>query len=505
MLEVLRKYGTPGWITDSQHFAEFLDLAYGATFRGEVWLYNNDLAVVSNPDAFAALYLRGVFGKHWTKVSAVKILVGEHHQADVFSPDGAIPNGQLRERLKSLRQEDAGEEKVKCIFFGKQPPGQASGVPEVPPGYTVVFYLHGDTLQQKDPSGIVMIRPHIYPFAGKNGAQYAVAWQLVDQPETLSTRLSRFNDFFSPSTAVEFFHVAFDHGEPRLVPGFPASYQARGSADSRDGLLLGQQTDYLILASDAEELRALEEVFGSAITPTPVRGDAFRLAVVRQHNDVHRIVFGETGPGITRAAVRTWEAIQLWRPKQVIYVGMAGGDPADDDIRIGDLIVGEEIVRYEHATVHDHTGRSKTSQWRCEYKKLRWDAPDDLKNKALRLKAQGWRPTLSSGAAFVLGRTAAEIRVLVQPIGSGNKLVLSPAYFRMLQDNVVRKVKAVEMEGDGVGEACWDQKLKLLMIRGIMDKCNTKSRGNELARSEVRKAVSHIVAQFVRKLLLDTV
>lgn len=522
MLEVFKGYGVPAWITDREHFAGFLDLAYGAQFRGEIWLYNNDLEVISDKTLFSELYLDRVFGKHWGKITAVKVLVSPKHQGKVFSADGQIPNADLRARLLELFRTEDGKRKLESIFFAALPAqaGETSVVST--DGYTVVLYLHGESLGN-DPSGIVMVRPHIYPFvADERKRKYAVVWQLVDDKQ-LAERLEPLDNLFRPGTTVPYSHVVVRDNVPRLVRGLPASYTPRGSQGSRSGLLLGQETDYLILASNPEELAALKTAFEPQLARAPVEAETFELAVVSQHGDAIKIVFGLTGEGNTLAAVKASEAILLWRPKEVIFVGMAGGDPADENIAIGDIVVGEQIVRYEIAVVEEVSDPSVPPSnrflrllglrrprwghpsshpgWKYRFRGWHWDA-SDLKTRAHELKLS-WKPQLSEFAWSVLKRDANDIRVVVQPIGSGNKLVLSPRYFKMLQDGVDPRLKAVEMEGDGVGQACHSarHKVRLLMVRGIMDKCHRSNRGTEASRSDVRKAVSDILAQFVLALL----
>jgi adenosylhomocysteine nucleosidase len=501
MLEILKEYGTPGWITDSDHFYGFLKLTYGGDFYGEVWLYNNDLEVVLDPHRFRELYINGIFGELWQKVDAVKVLVSKYREKEVFSPDGTIPNEDLRKRLLELNKTDKGPRKLESFFFGKMSDTNAGNELAAPPDHTVVLYLHRAALAIPASSGIVMVRPHGYPFFKRQDRrQYAIVWQLVDQPETLNDRLFRLNQYFQISASAPFLYPVVENRVLKLKSGWSEFYRSRAErrhAQGCDGILLGSETDYLILASNYQELGALEDAFKECISDTPVLGKKYKLVIVRQGNRVLKIVLGMTGEGNLRAAIETWEAIHLWRPRQVLFIGVAGGDPEDDNIDIGDVIVGEQIIGYEYGTVEDECD----GKWRHIRKGGRWSA-SEMKERAERL-IHNWKPRMSKRACDTLRRTPEAIRVLMQPIASGNKCILSKAYFAMLRNDVEKKIKAVEMEGDGVSHACNIARKGLLMVRGIIDKCTPASRPHEDVRVDVRKSVSEIVACFVQDLLLE--
>jgi nucleoside phosphorylase len=287
--------------------------------------------------------------------------------------------------------------------------------------------------------------------------------------------------------------------------------QEKRKSQECDGLFIGEETDYLILASNYEELRAIEDALGP-VHDAPIRGDAYKVFFHRRGNDILKIILGFTGQGNLVAAIKTWEAITIWKPREVIFVGVAGGDPLDNNINVGDVIIGEEILAYEHAKVVE----VKNNKWKYLPKHRQWPA-SEVKSKAERL-AQKWGKNLPQQYLKPIGREGQNIRAIVQPIASGNKLIVSPSYFTEVGKRTGRSFKAVEMEGDGVCQACNLKGKRALVIRGIMDKCTRASRGDDDAvsrnvnntmlkgdayREEIRRAVAGIVASFVRDLLIE--
>jgi nucleoside phosphorylase len=58
------------------------------------------------------------------------------------------------------------------------------------------------------------------------------------------------------------------------------------------------------------------------------------------------VVMPLLGMGRVKATAATGDAIRRWRPRYVILVGIAGGI-ATKDIKLGDILVSDQIVDYE--------------------------------------------------------------------------------------------------------------------------------------------------------------
>ncbi|MGW2700242.1 5'-methylthioadenosine/S-adenosylhomocysteine nucleosidase family protein [Streptomyces sp. NPDC001340] len=158
------------------------------------------------------------------------------------------------------------------------------------------------------------------------------------------------------------------------------------------------------------------------------------------------VVLAQTGPGNDNAALVTQHAYDLYRPRVLLFVGVAGG--LKDDIRIGDVVIGERIYDY----------REKQSPRGDHYRPRGWEAP-------WRLVQHVQRMTFGPDVAG---------RVRVAPIASGNVVLdrETSELGEVLRGNYDDAV-AIEMESAGVCRAAHlIGGLDTLTIRGISDKAD---------------------------------
>ncbi|MFF5013311.1 substrate-binding domain-containing protein [Streptomyces sp. NPDC001165] len=158
------------------------------------------------------------------------------------------------------------------------------------------------------------------------------------------------------------------------------------------------------------------------------------------------VVLAQTGPGNDNAALVTQHAYDLYRPRVLLFVGIAGG--LKDDIRIGDVVIGERIYDY----------REKQSPRGDHYRPRGWEAP-------WRLVQHVQRMTFGPDVAG---------RVRVAPIASGNVVLdrETSELGEVLRGNYDDAV-AIEMESAGVCRAAHlIGGLDTLTIRGISDKAD---------------------------------
>ncbi|MFE1313251.1 substrate-binding domain-containing protein [Streptomyces sp. NPDC058755] len=158
------------------------------------------------------------------------------------------------------------------------------------------------------------------------------------------------------------------------------------------------------------------------------------------------VVLAQTGPGNDNAAVVTKHAHDLYRPRVLFFVGVAGG--LKGDVRIGDVVIGERIYDY----------REKQGPDGGHYRPREWEAPWWLLQHVQRMT---FGPEVAG-------------RVRVAPIASGN-VVLDREHSELgdlLRGNYDDAV-AIEMESAGVRRAAQIVGgLDTLTIRGISDKAD---------------------------------
>jgi nucleoside phosphorylase len=186
----------------------------------------------------------------------------------------------------------------------------------------------------------------------------------------------------------------------------------------------------------------------------------------------------------------------------ILMVGIAGGVPdvnkADRHVRLGDIVVSGEggVVAYDF-------GKEHAERWEPRHPPR---PPDALLYRACKLLAvaalQGkrtWHAHLarlgdlpdmarpppesdtlvdSNNDTLVLqhpadpSRREGEPRVFVGTIACANRLLKNPLHRDRLRD--LFDVRAVEMEGFGIAEATWSQRLGYLVVRGVCDYCDGK-------------------------------
>ncbi len=170
------------------------------------------------------------------------------------------------------------------------------------------------------------------------------------------------------------------------------------------------------------------------------------------------VVLAQTGPGNDNAAVVTRHAYDLYRPKVLFFVGVAGG--LKDDLRIGDVVIGDRI--YDH--------REKQGPDGGHYRPRDWEAPWWLVQHVQRMT---YGPEVAG-------------RVRVAPIASGNVVLDEDTseLAGLLRGNY-DDAAAIEMESAGVCRAAHlVGGLDTLTIRGISDRADGHKRRADAGGSQ---------------------
>ncbi|MEW6156571.1 MAG: hypothetical protein AB1813_04025 [Verrucomicrobiota bacterium] len=485
------KFGSPARLVESTDLPHFLELAYEAHF-GEVWLYNNDLQIIKTDQTFRSLYIEQIATTLSDKIDAVKILVNEHYEEAVFGPRMDL---DLFDKFRQLAQMPNGRERLATFYFGRM---SRAIVPDVLKQATTdrdtwIFYTHRGQLDSNP--GVVMVRHTRFPFQN-SGGRVAVVWQLRDQGLLQQQLKYAFQNCFETAENFMWMNVSAV-GPPmefQLSPGLSPETQrrrrARENQHSLQVLSVGDQADVAILTALDEEFAGVQRVFGAG-APTPLRMDQHRYIVVPTKPKAKIVLLGHTADmGGTPAAVWTWDIIEKWRPRYVILVGVAGGNPENEAIDLGDIALGNPVVAYEKARV-TNTGlrpRLRTHE-----------AGANLLSAAIQAK-QTWSKRIT---------TARPDKEAMSPkvhppfgIGSGYKLVASKNEFRRLKI-LHDEIQAIEMEAEGVAYACKHHphcKPEFLVVKGIMDKSDARTRESG-AKDEWKKYAAEAAASFVRELI----
>jgi nucleoside phosphorylase len=192
------------------------------------------------------------------------------------------------------------------------------------------------------------------------------------------------------------------------------------------------------------------------------------------------------GMGNVQAAAATAEIIHDWSPRYVIMCGIAGGLRSESQ-RLGDVVVGTDVIYYELARLRDHAIQRRPVSYRAD---------PLLLDRAMHMHAMGaWRARLPrqpdgkmAGADFPA--------VHFGPVASGDKVIASAADARQLLA-LHSKLAAVEVEGGGIAAGAFvtARRAGFFMVRAI---CDFADQGKD---DSWQKFAAHAAASFLAQLL----
>lgn len=167
------------------------------------------------------------------------------------------------------------------------------------------------------------------------------------------------------------------------------------------------------------------------------------------------IALAEIGPGNQSAAALTERAITMFRPRAVLFVGVAGA--LDNDLDLGAVVVATKVYGY-------HGGTDETDSFRTHPQS--WETDHELNQLAREINRTGrWKSLLRD--------THTSPPVHFTPIAAG-EVVLNSRDTPLAKQlhNFYADAAAIEMESAGMASAAHLNRLPCLAIRGISDKAD---------------------------------
>lgn len=168
-----------------------------------------------------------------------------------------------------------------------------------------------------------------------------------------------------------------------------------------------------------------------------------------------------TGIGKVNAAMTTTLMLEHFKPREVIFTGIAGG--VHPELRPGDIVVATRVAHHDMGTL--------------------W--PDGLYYQGAKNPFTGWRNPVffeSDERLLALAKRAAENvdfmpikmmdgerkpKVIEGVVVTGDVFVASPKKCDELRERL--EADAVEMEGAAVAQLCYQRDLPCLVIRSLSD------------------------------------
>lgn len=257
---------------------------------------------------------------------------------------------------------------------------------------------------------------------------------------------------------------------------------------------VSQRPDFLVVTALAEERDALLKRLPGCQKLPPSETDIAtcfqaHLPVVFPDDrvDEYRVILMPfLSMGRMKAATATANAITRWHPRYVVLVGIAGGI-ANQGVRIGDLLIANQIVDYELQKITP------------EGPQIRWEvhqADPRLLIASQHVSEDSWVGPISTRRP-----TRGKPKPHVGPIASGDKVVAFASVLERYRA-VWPKLIGVEMEAAGVATAAFQspEKPGFFMIRCVSDLAdeNKSSRRVEGWRAYACDAAASFAVAFLK-------
>lgn len=267
--------------------------------------------------------------------------------------------------------------------------------------------------------------------------------------------------------------------------------------------------DYLILVPMDEEFECARDVWRNVKPNDNVRIGAFdyyRFLYKAEHGEALVVIAPMGAMGLTWTGLFATQAIEVWKPANVILIGIAGS-LVGRRLPLGDVIIPDQVVGYQLGDIVEKDG---TYQYEFRREavpvnfRLLADARElireDSKNWALRAVRASFEDNKARGLSLGTPNVHSGEKSL---LASGNFVVKSKKYAEALR-NLDSQVRAVEMEAMGLFDALRPLRSAplALVVRGISDYADPdKELQDEASGGNFRRSAMRSATQFVLDLV----
>lgn len=246
----------------------------------------------------------------------------------------------------------------------------------------------------------------------------------------------------------------------------------------RKSLLLFLLLPQLLLAQryNARPVTGLLGAFGAEVTlvktslkkPKTVVVDGVTFTTGRIGKQ--QVVVAETGIGKVNAAMTTALLLDHFRPRRVLFTGIAGG--TNPDLQPGDIVIARRTAYHDY---HSITNKNTPTQ------QTRNAITNDLNpvyfpaDSALVQLAERIVKTVSlAGIPLESGGVSARpVMVITGTVVTGDEFVASAEKGRMLRTEL--GADATEMEGAAIAQVCYQLQVPCLIIRSLSDRADAEA------------------------------
>jgi nucleoside phosphorylase/tetratricopeptide (TPR) repeat protein len=239
----------------------------------------------------------------------------------------------------------------------------------------------------------------------------------------------------------------------------------------------------VICAALDVEYRAVRDHLNGPLTEREERGALYQVGTFRTGRGRWQVALRQTNDGNARAAVELERAVAVFHPQIVLFVGVAGGRK---DVRLGDVVIADEIYDYE-------SGKDTAEGFRPRIK-TRAPAHRLIERARLLARDDTWQHRILPTAPETTPKA------VIKPVAAGSKVIadqnaVTAQYLAIHCGDAV----AVEMEGYGFLHGAYvNESVQALVVRGISDLLSGKT---EAADERWQPVASAHAAAFAFELL----
>ncbi|MBD2756850.1 5'-methylthioadenosine/adenosylhomocysteine nucleosidase [Spirosoma validum] len=183
-----------------------------------------------------------------------------------------------------------------------------------------------------------------------------------------------------------------------------------------------------------------------------------------------RVVVAETGIGKVNAAMTTALMLDHFRPKRVLFTGIAGG--TNPDLQPGDIVIAGQTAHHDYGSITDKntpTRQTRNAITR-EFNPVYFPADSVL----MRLAENVVKTVSLEGIPLASGGVSDRpVKVMTGTVVTGDVFVASPEKVKNLRADF--KADATEMEGAAVAQVCYQIQVPHLIIRSLSDRADAEA------------------------------
>ncbi|MFF1768626.1 hypothetical protein [Streptomyces sp. NPDC058249] len=213
--------------------------------------------------------------------------------------------------------------------------------------------------------------------------------------------------------------------------------------------------DIAVFTALPVERQSLLDALGAAV-PYRWQGQDLHIADI---DGTRVLVLPPSGMGNVGVAALAARVIGVWNPAQLLLVGIAGGvRGAGDDLRLGDVLVPDQVVGYELSKLTADGAKPRYETYRPDY---------GLLSMAGSVQTQEW--LLSGTAPAAAGPLPTRgPKAHFGPVFSGEKVLADDRAVNGLR-TAWPKALGVEMESLGIALAAYRGGPGFLMVKAVCD------------------------------------